>query len=109
MKYSIVAVSETEFEHQPGWPTSTLVANNIRLEVSKNLDQKKYLDSEELPTKEAVKPLTISLIMGLVSNMRYAAHKGYWKEGEHMEYVIRELQRAFTTPEKEIGPGTMGY
>jgi hypothetical protein len=47
--------------------------------------------------------------MGLVNNMRNGASRGWWKEYEHMQYIIDELQRAFVEPGPAPTEAAMEY
>lgn len=106
MKYSITAITKVTFEHQPGMPTSQHVATHLRLEPSKNLDQKKYNKPNGLPTKDGTHAATIALIQGLVGNIHYAEQQGYRSSADHLRYIIKELERGFATP-VTVGEATM--
>lgn len=103
------AISRITLNHEKGATTSELVASDLRLECSGNLDKSQYIDGQGLPRKDALKPITNALVMGLILNMRMAAKKGWWKEGEHMQYVIDQLQRAFVQPSGDPRESTMEY
>jgi hypothetical protein len=107
--FHFAAISKITLEHEQGAPTSVLRAADLRLECSGNIDRSVYIDGKGLPRKEALKPITNALVMGLITNMRMGAAKGWWKEHEHMEYVINQLQRAFVQPSGESGESTMEY
>lgn len=102
------AIAKITLECEKGAQRSTLVATDLRLEISGNLDRSRYIDGAGLPRKDALKPITQALLQGLIVNMRMGAAKGWWKEGEHMEYVFAELQRAFVTP-GNVSESTMEY
>lgn len=108
-QFHFAAIAKITLEHEKGSPTSVLKASDLRLEISGNLDRSMYIDGKGLPRKEALKPITNALVMGLITNMRMGAHKGWWKEGEHMRYVIDQLQRAFVHPGEVPGESTMEY
>jgi len=107
--FHFCAISKITLEHEMGAPTSALKATDLRLEVSGKLDRSMYIDGRGLPRKEALKPITQALIQGLIANMRMGATKGWWKEGEHMQYIINELQRAFVHLSEDPTEGTMEY
>lgn len=107
--FHFAAIAKITLEHERGAPTSVLKASDLRLEVSGNLDRSVYIDGKGLPRKEALKPISNALVMGLITNIRNGAAKGWWKEGEHMQYVIDQLQRAFIQPASEPGESTMEY
>lgn len=92
------AVSRITLEYTEGEKTSILKGTDLRLECSGNMDRSRYIDGAGLPRKEALKPLTNALLHGLIVNMRMGAAKGWWKEGEHMQYITDQLNRAFVTP-----------
>lgn len=97
-EFHFAAISKITLSHEQGAVTSQLKSSDLRLEVSGNLDRSVYIDGKGLPRKEALKPISNALVMGLITNMRMGAAKGWWKEHEHMEYVINQLHRAFVTP-----------
>lgn len=94
-EYHFVAISKVTFEHESGARRSKLLATDLRFEVSENLDRTMYLDKDDLPIKDAIKPITIALVSGLIANIRFGAHKGWWKEADHIRFAIDELQRLF--------------
>jgi hypothetical protein len=108
-EFHFAAISKITLEHEKGAPTSVLKANDLRLEVSGNLDRSVYIDGKGLPRKEAMKPISNALVMGLITNIRVGAAKGWWKEHEHMQYVVDQLQRAFVAQTSEPGESTMEY
>jgi len=107
-EFHFAVISKITLEHKKGEATSALKYSDLRLEVSGNLDKSTYIDGKGLPRKEAMKPITNALVMGLITNMRNGSAKGWWKEHEHMEYVINQLQRAFVAL-GETGESTMEY
>lgn len=108
-EFHFAAISKITLEHRKGEPTSQLKYNDLRLEVSGNLDKSQYIDGRGLPRKDALKPISNALVMGLITNMRMGAQKGWWKEHEHMQYVIDQLQRAFVHVTHDPGESTMEY
>jgi hypothetical protein len=98
MEFHFTAISKITLTHEQGAGTSTMKHTEISLEVSKNLDKKVYIDFKGYPKKDALKPISNAFIHGLVVNMRMGASKGWWSEGEHMQYVIDQLQKAFVHP-----------
>jgi len=108
-EFHFAAISKITLSHEDGAASSILKSSDIRLEVSGNLDRSVYIDGKGLPRKEALKPISNALIMGLITNMRMGASKGWWKEHEHMEYVINQLQRAFVTPGNDPIESSMEY
>lgn len=89
------AISKITLEHEQGAKNSQLKYCDLRLEVSGNLDRSQYIDGKGLPRKEGLKPITNALVLGLIANVRMGGDKGWWKEHEHMEFIISELQRGF--------------
>lgn len=106
--FHFCAISKITLEHESGSPTSLLKAADLRLEVSGNLDRMQYVDGRGLPRKDALKPISNTLLHGLMANIRYGHEKGWWKDHEHMQYVINELQRIFVAHSK-VGETTMEY
>lgn len=103
------AISKITLEHEQGAPTSVLRAVDLRLELSGNLDRSRYVDGKGLPRIDALKPISNALLHGLITNIRNGAARGWWKEHEHMQYVIDQLQRAFVHTGTDIGESTMEY
>jgi hypothetical protein len=106
--FVFTVISQMFLECEPGAARSALKESKLRLEVSKNLNKGLYLDNRDLPKTEAIKPITAALIQGLMTNIKHADSKGWWKESDHFKYVIDELQRMFTdvgysNPELEEG------
>jgi len=108
-EFHFCAISKITLGHEQGSTRSQLKSSDLRLEVSGNLDKSVYVDDEGLPTKDALKPITTALLMGLITNMRMGAAKGWWTEHEHMKYIIDELSRAFVAPGGEPGVAEMEY
>jgi hypothetical protein len=106
--YHFAAISKITLEHSEGDNSSVLKNADVRLEVSGNLDKSQYIDGKGLPRKEAMKPITNALLHGLIVNMRFCADKGWWKEGEHMQYIIDQLNKAFVHPGDTV-ESTMEY
>ena len=108
-QFHFAAIAKITLEHEKGASTSVLKASDLRLEVSGNLDKSVYIDGKGLPRKEALKPISNALLHGLIVNIRMGAAKGWMKEGEHMQYVIDQLQRAFVAPGGDPGESMMEY
>ena len=108
-EFHFCAISKITLQHEQGAPTSVLKASDLRLEVSGNLDRSVYLDGKSLPRKDAMKPISNALGMGIITNIRMGAAKGWWKEHEHMQYVVDQLQRAFVAQAGEPHESTMEY
>lgn len=105
-QYHFVTVCKTTYEHHTGMETSQVISNDLRLELSGNLDRSVYIDGKGLPRKDALKPISANLLLGLITNIRMGAEKGWWKESEHMQWVINHLQEAYVT-QASIGESTM--
>lgn len=106
--YHFTAISKITLEHHTGEPTSILKTCDLRLEVSGNLDRTQYIDGKGLPRKKALKPISNALAAGIAANIRMGHEKGWWKDHEHLQYVIDQLQRHFVT-NAEMGISTMEY
>ncbi len=94
--YTFTVVSKMMLEYTVGQTSSTLRETKLALELSKNLKKETCLDAKNLPTKEAIKPITQTLIHSLMTNIKLADKKGWWSEGDHMKYIIGQLEKAFT-------------
>lgn len=99
--FHFCAISKITLKREKGAAMSQLLTTDLRLEVSSNLDRSMYIDGKGLPRKDAMKPITNALLHGLITNVRHSATRGWMKEGEHMEYIINQLQRAFVANSDE--------
>jgi len=97
MEFSFEAKVVLTLEHKKGSSKSNHVATDFNLRVSKELDPKQYLDSEDLPTQAGSKVLSNVLIQGLVGNIHLAHEKGFRDSAEHLRWIISELERGFVT------------
>lgn len=97
MEFSFEAKVVLELEHKENSNTSKHVATKFNMSVSKNLDKKKYIDKEDLPTKEGSIVLSNVLIQGLVGNIHFAHEKNYRDSAEHLRWIISELERGFAS------------
>lgn len=75
------------------------MATDIRLELSNNLDAKKYLN-RGLPTPEGSRAMTTTLVAGLVANIHKAHAEGWRDSAEHLRHIIAELERGFSSVAK---------
>lgn len=107
--FHFAAIAKLSLEHETGTPTSVVKSSDLRLEVSGNIDKAAYIDGHGLPRKEAMKPISNTLVMGIITNIKSCHSKGWWKDYEHMQYVIDQLQRAFVAQSTEPGESTMEY
>lgn len=92
--------------YEQGDKTSSHVATDIRMQVSPNLDHKRYINQDGLHGQLGVKPLTETLIQGLIGNIHYAHQNGYWDSAAHLRHIIDELTRGFATP-ANVSPSIM--
>ncbi len=94
---TIVAMgtSVIELAHEPGMGKPKLKETKIQLDLSANLDHSMYFDKNGLPNKDGSKILTNAFVHGLVANIHNAQRMGYWKDADHLRWIIDELQRGF--------------
>lgn len=97
MRFSFEAKTVLELEHEHGAKTSKHIETKVNLYPSKNMDKSMYLDKYDLPTAYGSKVLTNVLVQGLIANIHSANNNGFWKDHEHMKYIISELERGFVT------------
>jgi hypothetical protein len=97
MKFSFEAKVVLELERKEGSALSKHVATKFNMSVSKNLDKKKYIDKEDLPTEEGSVILSNVLIQGLVGNIHFSHEKNYRDSAEHLRWIISELERGFSS------------
>lgn len=88
------------------WVTMTLESENgdqksefkyleFNLELGENVKESIYLDSGGHPTKDGSKALTICFINALVGNIHACQKEGFWKEADHIRYIIEKLQEGY--------------
>ncbi len=109
MDYEFTAVSKIFLKSHAGTTKSSIMESEVMLMPSENLDKDKYYEPDGMPNKEGVKAITYAFIVGLTSNMRYAAMKGYMKEGDIMKFVVDSLEKAFVTPHQSCEVGEMKF
>lgn len=95
MEAQFTAISRITLRPNSDGQSSKLVQTDILLEVGDNLERKIYLDKDQLPTKQGVKPMTQALVQGLIGNIHMAHQKGWWDSAEHLRYVIAALEQGF--------------
>lgn len=95
MEYKITGKSVLTLNHAKGDKTSTHVQADFNLDVSRELDRSQYLGKNDLPTEAGTKMLTQAFIQGLIGNIHHAHQQKYWKDSEHIRYVIEELKKGF--------------
>lgn len=71
--------------------------NEIRLDLSNNLSYDAYYDKDGLPTHQAVRPMEMSFIQGLVACVKMAADKKWMNAEMHTQIIMAELGKAFET------------
>jgi hypothetical protein len=84
-----------ELEYEKGMTQSKHYSTKVHLSVSDNLSEDAYIDDEGLPNKDGIKALTNVFIQGLIANIHVAQDRDYWKDHEHIKYIISELERGF--------------
>jgi hypothetical protein len=105
-EFYFIATSKVTMAHEPPAPQSKHIATDLRLDISPNLDRKIYLDKDDLPTKDGVKPLTLCLTQGLIATIHKAHQEGWWDSAAHLRYIIAELERGFVSV-ANVGESTM--
>lgn len=95
MNFTLEATCVLELEHKIGKETSNHVSTKFNLEVSKNLDQKHYLQNDGMPTKDGTKAITMVFTQGLIGNIHQAHENSLWDSAEHLRYIIAELEKGF--------------
>lgn len=106
--YHFVVISKATFSHEKGAKTSALEQTDLRLEMSNNLQKDQYIDGKGLPRKDSLKPISSALVAGLLANIAQGHEKGWWKDHEHMNWIIDMLQRGFVSS-SSVTDGTMEY
>jgi hypothetical protein len=85
-------------EDIPDEKAVTLKTADLSFQVAECMDASKYLDEDGYPGPNAIKPITITLLSGLIANVRMAATNGWFKEGEHMKLIFETLEMFHTSP-----------
>lgn len=106
MRFKMTSIVTVTADYVNGNTSSTHIATDFRLEVSKHLDQSMYNDKRGLPTKAGSHALTNTLVQGLIGNIHHAHQKGFKNDAEHLRYIIEQLERGFIAI-AETGEGTM--
>lgn len=97
MEFSFEAKVVLTLEHKEGMTKSNHVATDFNLDVIGKLDRRKYLDKENLPTKDGSQVLSNVLVQGLVGNIHMAHENGFRDSAEHLRWIISELERGFVS------------
>jgi len=97
MEFFFTATSQVIMNHRKGETKSQHVATNVNIECSKNLDQRKYLNKDGLPTADGAKSMTIAFVHGLIGNIHHCHQLGYRDSAEHLRWIIAELEKGFAT------------
>ena len=97
MRFSLTGKVVVTFDHNKGDAKSTHVSTDFNLLLTQNLDKKKYIKPDGLPTKLGSEAFTQCFVQGLVANMHMAHQEGFRDSAEHLRYIITELERGFAT------------
>lgn len=97
MNYTIEGICRVTASYGNGDKTSKHIATDFFLEVSENLDENKYIDQDDVLTKDGSHALTQCFVQGLIGNIHFAHQKGYRNDAEHLRYIISELERGFSS------------
>ncbi len=93
-------------KHVRGSRTSTHEKCDIRLDVSNNLDHRKYLN-KGIPTADGAKVLTVTFVQALVANV-HASEQMYGKSSaEHLKEIIADLEKGIFDPGAIVREGMM--
>lgn len=95
LEFTFEVITQMTLEHEKGAKTSALKEARVKLNPHKPLDKSMYLDGKDLPRKDAMKPITNTLLSGLIAHVRFCAEKGWMKEGDHMNYIMEHMQGMF--------------
>jgi hypothetical protein len=105
-EFSFTGISKVIMTYEKGDTASTHIATKLRLDIPDNLSESIYLEDEGMPTKDGIKPLSITFIQGLVGSIHMADSKGWWKKEDHLQWVIEELKRSMNAEVAEISKDT---
>jgi hypothetical protein len=95
IKYSFTVMVKLNLSHEKNKEHSQHNGTECNLEISENLDSKKYCEENGLPNKEGCKAITETLIQGLVANIHFAHQKNYRDSAEHLRDIIRKIEDGF--------------
>lgn len=93
--FAFIATVLLEMTHTDNADHSTHRETQIMLQVSPNLKHSAYLNDDDLPTQAGCEALTMAFVQGLIANIKNAHTHNYWKDYEHIKYIIEELERGF--------------
>lgn len=93
MIFHFVAMSKIVLECKPGDTTSVMQHCDVKLETSRNLDRKEYIDGRGMPRKNALRPLISALVHGLVSCIKWAVKQEWATEEDLRTKINEELDR----------------
>lgn len=106
MNFTMTGAVKVTANYTNGASSSTHVATDFRLDVSKHLDQSQYNDKRGLPTAMGSHALTNVFVQGLIGNIHHAHKNGFKNDAEHLRYIIEQLERGFVAI-AEVGEGEM--
>lgn len=95
MRYSIKTEVEVVADYNNGDKSSTHVATNFTLIVSKNLKASQYINEDGMPTQDGSKAISETLIQGLIGNIHLGHEKGWRDSAEHLRDIIQKLEIGF--------------
>lgn len=97
MEFQFEGICRLTMEHKKGSIASRHVATDFFLEVSENLDDKQYINTDDVLTEKGSHALTQCFVQGLIGNIHFAHQQGYRNDVEHLRYIISELERGFSS------------
>ena len=100
MRFGFQAVATIELEYSKEQTKSKLVASQITIDVSANLNKRAYINEDGAPTADGAKAMTNTFIAGLTANIHHSQKYGYWNESDHIRFIIEELQKGFVAQVK---------
>lgn len=105
MKFTFTAGAILTLDHKEGETTSTMDEVSIYLDLSKNLQRRKYFDERNVPTRAGVDAITHSFVAGLIGNIQSAHEEKIRDSAEHLRHIIAELEKGFVIVPARIEVG----
>jgi hypothetical protein len=81
-------------------------ASDIEAKVD-GLDKNVYVDGRGYPRKAALRPLSGSLLVGILTNIKRGQARGWWDGKEHLEWVIAQLKEGYDKETDDPVEGVM--
>ncbi len=100
--FSLCTISKVVFTGEGDSTLCHVDSSTLALEVAGEIDARGFFDKDELPSQQALKPISNTLVMGLVTNIHFGAAKGFLSQDEHLEYIYDAIKTALAAQNNGI-------